>query len=76
MSTFKQYQRVKIKIVPESLSDRNLDSSFTPPNIPMIDHEGIIIDSNGKLHTVERVDKEGFTEWICDFKEEELILID
>jgi hypothetical protein len=76
VNTFKQYQRVKIKIVPEILSERNFDSGFTPNKIPKINQEGIIIDCNGKIHTVERVNKNGITEWICDFREDELILID
>jgi hypothetical protein len=70
-----EFQVVRIARFIRPLEGRFHDSSVSPPPPPQIGETGTIVNISGAQVTVENVDAEGDTVWVCDFAAEELEVV-
>lgn len=73
MNRFNKYEAVRIVTIIEPIKGRVLSSGYDPPRIPKIGQIGIVVDlSQEGRYLVERIDSRGCTEWLCEFREDEI----
>jgi hypothetical protein len=55
--------------------DRDVDGSSAEPPQPRVGEEGVVVEVLGdEVYLVERVTDDGYTLWLAEFGEQELVL--
>jgi hypothetical protein len=64
---------VRIVNIVEPIRDRILSSNYDPQGVPKIGQIGIIVRLKRQdRYLVERIDARGKTEWLCEFRDDEI----